>query len=68
MGPRRGYAAGPLDKGTLRRALKYVFRDYGFRILIVAILIAVNSFAHLRGTLFMADLIDKYILQECIYK
>ena len=62
MGPRRGYAAGPLDKGTLRRALKYVFRDYGFRILIVAILIAVNSFAHLRGTLFMADLIDKYIL------
>ncbi len=59
---RRGYATGPLDKGTLRRALKYVFKDYSLRIFIVAILIAVNSFAHLKGTLFMAELIDKYIL------
>ena len=63
MGPRgRGYAAGPLDKGTLRRALKYVFKDYWPYLILVAMLIGVNAFSHLRGTLFMADLIDKYIL------
>ena len=62
MGPRRGYATGPLDKGTLFRALKYVFKDYGFHLLFVACLIGVNSFTHLKGTLFMAKLIDQYIL------
>ena len=62
MGPRgRGYASGPLDRGTLRRALKYVFKDYWLRIVIVACLIALSSYAHLRGTLFMAELIDGYI-------
>ncbi len=59
---RRGYAAGPLDKGTLLRALKYVFKDYWPHLILVAMLIGVNAFSHLRGTLFMADLIDKYIL------
>ena len=63
MGPRgRGYAAGPLDKGTLRRAFKYVFSGYPVHLVIVAILIGVSAYTHLRGTLFMQKLIDVYIL------
>ena len=63
MGPRgRGYAQGPLDKGTLRRAFKYVFASYYLPLLFVAILIGVGAYTHLRGTLFMQKLIDVYIL------
>ena len=63
MGPRgRGYAAGPLDKGTLRRAFKYVFSGYPVHLVIVAILIGVSAYTHLQGTLFMQKLIDVYIL------
>ena len=63
MGPRgRGYAAGPLDKGTLRRAFKYVFSDYWLQLIVVAVLIGIGAYAHLRGTLFMQQLIDVYIL------
>ena len=63
MGPRgRGYAAGPLDRGTLRRAFKYVFSGYPVHLVIVAILIGVSAYTHLRGTLFMQKLIDVYIL------
>ena len=63
MGPRgRGYATGPLDKGTLRRAFKYVFADYSVMLLIVAVLIGVGAYTHLQGTLFMQQLIDVYIL------
>ena len=63
MGPRgRGYAQGPLDKGTLRRAFKYVFASYYLPLLIVAMLIGIGAYTHLRGTLFMQKLIDVYIL------
>ena len=63
MGPRgRGYASGPLDKGTLRRALKYVFTGYPLHLIVVAVFIGINAYVHLRGTLFMAELIDQYIL------
>ncbi|MBR6115669.1 MAG: ABC transporter ATP-binding protein [Oscillospiraceae bacterium] len=63
MGPRgRGYAQGPLDKGTLRRAFKYVFADYSLPLLVVAVLIGVGAWTHLQGTLFMQKLIDVYIL------
>ena len=63
MGPRgRGYATGPLDKGTLRRAFKYVFADYSLPLLFVAVLIGVGAYTHLQGTLFMQKLIDIYIL------
>ena len=63
MGPRgRGYAAGPLDRGTLRRAFKYVFSGYPVHLVIVAILIGVSAYTHLQGTLFMQKLIDVYIL------
>ena len=65
MGPRgrgRGYATGPLDKGTLLRVFKYVFRDYSFALLFVAVLIGINAYTHLQGTLFMQKLIDIYIL------
>jgi len=59
---RRGYATGPLDKGTLRRALKYVFGGYPIHLIIVALFIGLSAFVHLRGTLFMRELIDVYIL------
>ena len=64
MGPRgrRGYATGPLDKGTLRRAFKYVFSGYSLPLLVVAVLIGVGAYTHLQGTLFMQKLIDIYIL------
>ncbi len=63
MGPRgRGYATGPLDKGTLRRVFKYVFKDYSFALLAAALLIGVGAYTHLKGTLFMQKLIDIYIL------
>ena len=63
MGPRgRGYATGPLDKGTLRRVFKYVFKDYSFALLVAALLIGVGAYTHLKGTLFMQKLIDIYIL------
>ena len=65
MGPRgrgRGYATGPLDKGTLVRVFKYVFRDYSLALLAAAVLIGIGSYAHLQGTLFMQKLIDVYIL------
>ena len=63
MGPRgRGYAQGPLDKGTLRRAFKYVFTGYPVQLVIVAVLIGVSAYTNLRGTLFMQKLIDVYIL------
>ena len=63
MGPRgRGYAQGPLDKGTLRRVFKYVFADYSLPLLFVAVLIGVGAWTHLQGTLFMQKLIDIYIL------
>ena len=58
---RRGYATGPLDKKTLGRALKYVFGSYAIHITIVAMLIGLNAWVHLRGQLFMRELIDVYI-------
>ena len=58
----RGYATGPLDKKTLGRALKYVFGGYPIQLIVVALLIGLAAVVHLRGTLFMRELIDVYIL------
>ena len=58
----RGYATGPLDKKTLGRALRYVFGGYPIQLIVVALLIGLAAVVHLRGTLFMRELIDIYIL------
>jgi ATP-binding cassette subfamily B protein len=45
----------------LKRLMSYVFEYYGFRMIMVFILIIISVLANLQGTLFMKTLIDDYI-------
>ena len=61
--------ARPMQKGdlkrnakTIRRLFGFLFRHYGFHLIIVAICIVTHVLANTRGTLFMQTLIDDYIL------
>lgn len=45
----------------LKRLMDYVFEYYGFRMIMVFILIIVSVLANLQGTMFMKTLIDDYI-------
>ncbi len=45
----------------LKRLMGYVFEYYGFRMIMVFILIIVSVLANLQGTMFMKTLIDDYI-------
>lgn len=45
----------------LKRLMGYVFEYYGFRMIMVFILIIISVLANLQGTLFMKTLIDDYI-------
>ena len=46
----------------LKRLLAYVFKEYKFLFLIVAITILISSLANVIGTLFLRNLIDDYIV------
>lgn len=46
----------------LKRLLGYMLKEYGFSFFLVIICIIGSSLATLRGTLFMKDLIDDYIV------
>ena len=45
----------------LMRLMNYIFRDYKFHCIAVFILIFVGVIANVQGTMFIRDLIDKYI-------
>lgn len=45
----------------LKRLMGYIFKYYGFRMILVFILILVSVVANLQGTMFMKILIDSYI-------
>ena len=44
-----------------KRLMKYVAKNYGFHLVIVAILIFVSVLANVQGTMFIQSLIDDYI-------
>lgn len=44
------------------RLMKYIFANYKFHIIFVAVGILVGVFANVQGTLFMQTLIDDYVL------
>lgn len=46
----------------LKRLLAYVFKEYKFLFLIVAVTIIISSLANVIGTLFLRNLIDDYIV------
>ncbi|HEX9027452.1 MAG TPA: ABC transporter ATP-binding protein [Clostridium sp.] len=46
----------------LKRLLAYVFKEYKFLFMIVAITIIISSLANVIGTLFLRNLIDDYIV------
>ncbi len=62
----RRHMGGPAPKldhpmKTLGRLLSYVFRKYGFALIIVVICIFISVFAMLQAQLFIRTLIDDYI-------
>ncbi len=46
---------------TMKRLMKYVFKNYKIHCLIVFICIIISTLANVRGTMFMKTLIDDYI-------
>ena len=52
-------------KGTLSRLWRFLFEAYGKQLFVVVILIMLSSLAGVASSLFMKDLIDKYILPGC---
>ena len=50
-----------IDKTTLKRLIGYL-KPYWFLLVLVALCIITNAFASVRSSLFLQDLIDKYIL------
>ncbi|MBQ6654298.1 MAG: ABC transporter ATP-binding protein [Erysipelotrichaceae bacterium] len=50
-----------IDKTTLKRLFSYL-KPYWFLLFLVALCIIVNAFASVRSSLFLQDLIDRYIL------
>jgi ATP-binding cassette subfamily B protein len=44
-----------------KRLMSYIFKYYGFRMILVFIFIFVGVLANLQGTMFMKTLIDDYI-------
>ena len=63
---------GPMDRMSkgkkidnpgkiFKRLMKYVAKNYGFHLVIVAILILVSVLANVQGTMFIQSLIDDYI-------
>ncbi|MGN0552711.1 MAG: ABC transporter ATP-binding protein [Oscillospiraceae bacterium] len=51
-----------MDTKSLKRVLSYVFKNYNIHFIIVVICIIITSITTLVGTLFMRDLVDKYIV------
>ena len=49
-------------KGTMKRLLRYVGKNYKFHLVVVLICIVVSVLCNLRGTMFMQNLIDDYIV------
>ncbi|MBQ2699845.1 MAG: ABC transporter ATP-binding protein [Clostridia bacterium] len=69
MGPRGKGPRGPKPqlkntKGTLKRLLQTLVETYGRQLLVVAVLILISSLAGVASSLFMKELIDKYILPQ----
>ncbi|NCB92463.1 MAG: ABC transporter ATP-binding protein [Clostridia bacterium] len=65
-GPMGRRPKGPVKKveqpgKLLGRLMKYIMKSYGIQLIIVAICIFVSVIANVQGTMFMRDLIDKYI-------
>ncbi len=61
--------ARPMQKGdlkknaaTMKRLFGFLFKHYGFHLIVVAICIVTHVLANTKGTLFMQTLIDDYIL------
>ena len=46
---------------VFKRLMKYVAKNYGFHLVIVAVLIFVSVLANVQGTMFIQSLIDDYI-------
>lgn len=51
-----------VKKGTMGRLLRYVGRKYKFRLIVVLLCIVTSVLCNLRGTMFMQNLIDDYIV------
>ena len=47
---------------ALGRLLKFIFKNYGGRLIIVFIMILLSTFASVQGMMFMQTLIDEYIM------
>ncbi len=60
-GPRVVGKVGKPDKATIKRLLKYIFKDYKFHFLLVVVFIILSSLAGVAGSLFLETLIDDYI-------
>lgn len=61
----RGMKGGPKSKNpgrTLKRLLSYIWADYKFSCLVVAVSIVISSLAGVAGNLFLKNLIDDYIV------
>jgi len=66
-GPGSNGPRGPMKPSkdslkTLKRLLAYVFKEYKFLFMIVAVTIIISSLANVIGTLFLRNLIDDYIV------
>lgn len=51
-----------VKKGTMGRLLRYVGRKYKFHLIVVLLCIVTSVLCNLRGTMFMQNLIDDYIV------
>ncbi|MDD5792027.1 MAG: ABC transporter ATP-binding protein [Erysipelotrichaceae bacterium] len=62
-GPRKNLVGQKFvfKKGTLQRFIKDIFKQYGLRLIIVFICIAVSSLASITATVFMRKLIDDVV-------
>jgi len=69
MGPKGKGPRGPKPqlkntRGTLKRLIGTLTRSYGKQLMLVVVLILISSLAGVASSLFMKDLIDKYILPQ----
>ena len=63
-GPGRGMAMGPrpkIEKGTLKRVLGYISKNYKIKFVFVIICIIISSITNVLGILSLKTIIDEYI-------
>lgn len=61
MGPRRMGPVGKIEKGTFKRLLKYVFKNYGKKLILVLLCLIISGAAGTIASTFLQSIVDDVI-------